>query len=131
MTDPSGRCFLSYRRTRKDDAALLIGALHEHGVPTWQDVKDLGSVPTEDEIRRVLADPATASAILYVTPEVQDSPIIRQVEVPKIVDRAAASDCFFVVPVAARGLDYAAAAKITSNSVSAHDLAASNMQRVN
>ena len=44
MTDPSGRCFLSYRRARKDDARLLIGALHDHGIPTWQDVKDLGSV---------------------------------------------------------------------------------------
>ena len=57
MTDPTGRSFLSYKRSRRDEAALLIQAQHDHGIPTWQDVRDLVSVPTEDELRRVLADP--------------------------------------------------------------------------
>jgi hypothetical protein len=130
MTDPTGRCFISYRRTRKDDVALLVSALHDHGIPTWQDVKDLGSVHTEDEIRRILADPATASAVLYITPDVEESAIIRQVEVPGLVNRAAARDGFFVVPVAAGGLDYAKAAAIASNHVSAQDLAAWNMHKI-
>jgi hypothetical protein len=38
MTDPTGRSFLSYRRARKDEAALLIAAHHDHGIPTWQDI---------------------------------------------------------------------------------------------
>ena len=38
-------------------------------------------LPTEDELRRVLADQSTASAVLFITPEVEASPIIRNVEV--------------------------------------------------
>ena len=94
MTDPTGRSFLSYRRLRSGEAALLIEAQHDHGIPTWQDTKNLGTVPTEDEIRRTLADPSTASAVLFVTPEVEQSPIIRNVEIPKIVQRAEADDGF-------------------------------------
>jgi SMODS-associated and fused to various effectors sensor domain len=130
MTDPSGRSFLSYRRVRKDEAALLIQAQHDHGIPTWQDLHNLGSVPTEDELRHVLAEPSTASAVLFITPEVEDSSIIRNVEVPRIVQRAEASDGFFVVPLAAGGLDYAKAAELTSNNLSAQNLADWNMQKI-
>lgn len=42
MTDPTGRSFLSYRRGRKDEAALLIAAQHDHGIPTWQDTRISG-----------------------------------------------------------------------------------------
>jgi hypothetical protein len=130
MTDPTGRSFLSYRRSRRDEAALLIQAQHDHGIPTWQDVHNLGSLPTEDELRRVLADPSTASAILFITPEVETSAVIREVEVPKIIQRAAANDGFFVVPVAAGGLEFAKAAEVTSNHLSAQSLADWNMHKV-
>lgn len=130
MTDPTGRSFLSYRRTRAEEAALLVAAQHDHGIPTWQDIENLGTVPTEDEIRRVLADPSTASAVLFLTPEVEDSAIIRNVEVPKVVQRAEAGTGFFVVPLAAGGLDYGEAAKLASNHVSAQNLADWNMHRV-
>jgi hypothetical protein len=130
MTDPTGRSFLSYRRSRKDEAALLIAAQRDHGIPTWQDINNLGAVPTEDEIRRVLADPALASAVLFVTPEVETSAIIRGVEVPKIIQRAEAGDGFFVVPLAAGGLDYPKAAEVTSNKLSAQNLADWNMHKV-
>jgi hypothetical protein len=130
MTDPTGRSFLSYKRSRRDEAALLIQAQHDHGIPTWQDVHNLGSVPTEDELRRVLADPTTASAVLFVTPEVEHSTVIREVEVPKIVQRAVARNHFFVVPVAAGGLDFAQAAEATSNHLSARNLADWNMHKV-
>jgi hypothetical protein len=79
MTDPTGRSFVSYRRTRRDEAAFLVHAQHDHGIPTWLDLNNLGNVPTEDELRKVLADPSTASAVLFVTPEVETSPIIRDV----------------------------------------------------
>jgi hypothetical protein len=130
MTDTTGRSFLSYKRSRRDEAALLIQAQHDHGIPTWQDVHDLGSVPTEDELRRVLADPTTASAILFITPEVENSAVIREVEVPKIIQRAEPRDGFFVVPVAAGGLDFAKAAEATSNHLSAQNLADWNMHKV-
>jgi hypothetical protein len=130
MTDPTGRSFLSYRRLRSDEAALLVAAQHDHGIPTWQDTQNLGSVPTEDEIRRTLADPSTASAVLFITPEVENSPIIRNVEIPKIIQRAEANDGFFVVPLAAGGLNYAKAADVTSNHLSAQNLADWNMYKV-
>jgi SMODS-associated and fused to various effectors sensor domain len=130
MTDPTGRSFLSYRRFRADEAGLLVQAQHDHGIPTWQDVRNLGSVPTEDELRHVLADPTTASAVLFVTSEVEDSPIIRNVEIPRIIQRAEAGDGFFVVPLAAGGLDYAKAAEVTSNHLSAQNLADWNMYKI-
>ena len=85
MTDPTGQVFLSYRRTKSEEAARLIAAQHDHGIPTWQDVANLDTVPTEDELRRVLEDPKLAAAVLFITPDVRDSNIIRQVEVPKVV----------------------------------------------
>jgi hypothetical protein len=130
MTDPTGRSFLSYRRLRSGEAALLIEAQHDHGIPTWQDVRNLGTVPTEDELRRTLADPSTASAVLFITPEVEQSAIVRNVEIPKIIQRAQASDGFFVVPLAAGGLDYTKAADVSSNHLSAQNLADWNMQKV-
>jgi hypothetical protein len=128
-TNPTGRSFLSYRRLRKDEAALLIMAQHDHGIPTWQDVQDLGSTPTEDEIRRVLDDPSTANGVLLITPEVEDSEIIRNVEIPKLIKRSEARDGFFVVPVAAGQLDYAEAAKVTSNYLSAQILTDWNLEK--
>jgi hypothetical protein len=130
MTDATGQSFLSYRRFRKEDAALVIAAQHDHGIPTWQDTRNLGTVPTEDELRRVLAAPTTASAVLLITPEVEDSPIIRNVEVPLIVQRTEADDGFFVVPVAGGGLDYARAADVTSNCLSAQNLSDWNVHRI-
>ena len=87
-------------------------------------------MPTEDELRRVLDDPTTASAVLFITPEVENSAVIREVEVPKIVRRAEQRDGFFVVPLAAGGLDFAKAAEVTSNHLSAQNLADWNMHKV-
>ena len=130
MTDATGRSFLSYRRARRDEAKLLVQAQHDHGIPTWLDVENLATAPTEDELRRVLADQSTASAVLFITPEVEASPIIRNVEVVQIIRRAEARDGFFVVPLAAGGLDYAKAAEATSNHLSAQRLSDWNMQKI-
>jgi hypothetical protein len=129
MTDATGRSFLSYRRARASEAAILIQAQHDHGIPTWQDVRDLGSMPTEDELRRILSEPTTASAVLFISPEVEQSPVIRTVEVPKIIKRAEAADGFFVVPLAAGGLDYKGA-EVTSNHLSAQNLSDWNMHKI-
>jgi len=68
--------------------------------------------------------------VLFVTPEVEDSPIIHNVEVPKIIQRAEGGDGFFVVPLAAGGLNYTRAAELTSNHLSAQNLADWNMHKV-
>ena len=106
MTDATGRSFLSYRRSRSAEAALLIAANHDHGVPTWQDQRDLNEVPTGDELRRILDDRLTANALLWITPDVESSDVIRKIEVPGILKRVRAGDGFFLVPVCAGGIIY-------------------------
>ena len=126
-TDPTGRSFLSYRRARLEEARLLIQAQHELGIPTWQDVSDLDEAQTETELRRILGDPTTANAVLWLTPEVAGSPTIRTVEAPEIVRRALAGDGFFLVPVAAGGLDYDEAAELVNDRLGVHDLSSWNL----
>jgi hypothetical protein len=104
--------------------------LHDAGVPTWQDITNLDAEPTEDELGRVLDDPSTASALLWITPEVVDSPIIRKIEVPKIIERRRRANGFFVQPVAAGGLDYDEAARIAGEHLGIDDLATWNLEKV-
>ena len=126
MTDPTGRTFVSYRRSRSEEVARLVLALHDHGVPTWQDVEDLEAEPTPDELRGVLEDPSTAGAVLWITPDVEKSAVIRKIEVPAIMTRAKRKDGFFLQPVAAGGLDYEAAAELAG-----HHLGVENLRRWN
>ena len=107
-----------------------MSALHEHGIPTWQDVRDLSEENTEDELRRVLNDPATASAVLWVTPEVAESQIIRGTEVPKILQRIAQQDGFFIMPVVAGGLDFQDVAKAVDGRFTVEDLANWNVRKI-
>lgn len=129
MTDPNGLCFLSYRRARTAEVGLLVGALRDHGIPTWQDVSDLPNTPTEEELRRVLTDPAISSAILFLTPEVEHSPIIRNVEAPGIIRRHLAGDGFFAVPITAGGLDYGDVARVIGPNVGPTSLPGWNIHR--
>ena len=87
MTDPTGLSFVSYRRSRAGECTRLVAALRERGIPTWRDVDDLNTEPTETELRRVLGDDSVASAILWISPETADSSIIRKVEAPVALDR--------------------------------------------
>lgn len=127
MTDPTGRSFLSYRRARSAEAQQLIASQRERGIPTWRDLDNLATEPTEDEIRRILNDHQTANAILWITPETRDSAMIRQVEVPLAVRRHAFQDAFFIVPVAAGGLDYGAASAAANSDLNLVDLSQWNM----
>ena len=105
-TDPTGLSFLSYRRTRAEEAKLLIEAQRDHGIPTWQDVNDLPNSPTEPELRRILEEPSIADGILFITREVEHSVVIREVEAPLILGRHLRLDGFFALPIAAGGLEY-------------------------
>ena len=129
MTNPFGRSFLSYRRSHLGAAKLLIEAQHEIGIPTWQDVEDLENGPLEDELRRQLEDPDTANAVWYMTPDVADSSVIRNIEYPMSIRRQRRRDAFFVKPIAAAGLDYAAAAALLPDST-IEDLSSWNVSRI-
>ena len=130
MTDPTGRSFLSYRRTRGQEAELLVAAQHDLGVPTWQDLRNLAEVPTEEAIRAILAGDEIASAILWLTPEIGSSAMIQKVEAPALIARARRNDGFFLVPVAAGGLDYAAAAATVDSRFAFDDLSTYNLRQV-
>src|SRR6185503_15378624 len=49
--DRTGRSFLSYRRTRANEARLLIEAQHDIGIPTWQDLSELDDGHTDALLR--------------------------------------------------------------------------------
>jgi hypothetical protein len=127
---PTGRCFLSYRRSRQHEAELLIAAQHDRGIPTWQDINNLEEFRTEDEIRRVLDDPTTASAILWLTPDVKDSDFIRDVEAPPILERVRRQDGFFAIPVRAGGLKVSQVDEILNPRFSLENLSGWNLREV-
>jgi len=130
MTDATGRSFISYRRSRAAEAALLIAAQHDHGIPTWQDVKDLEEVPTGDGLHEVLANPFTANALLWITQDVKDSDVIRKIEVPDILKRANKKDGFFLMPVCAGGTTYQTASDAVDQQLSADVLSDWNLPKL-
>ncbi len=131
MTDPTGWSFLSYRRSRKREAALLIQAQNDLGIPTWQDTEDLNEEHTESALTQVLEDPRTANALVWLTPEVRESSMMQRVEFPKIQKRAEAGDGFFFVPVMAGGLQYDAIDNVVENRYNVHDWSEWNLRKVN
>jgi len=125
-TDATGRCFICYKRSRlATEIRPLIRALHEHGIPTWQDVSDLESRPTEAGITEALNDPQTAGAVIWLTPDVEGSSVIREVEAPGIFRRESKKDGFWAEVCVAGGLDYAGATKVLNGPAFSIDLAAS------
>ena len=95
MTDPTGRSFLSYRRTRLNEARLLIEAQHDVGIPTWQDLSDLDEGHTDALLREALAADTTANAVCWLTPDVEKSDVITRTELPGILKRIDQNDGFF------------------------------------
>lgn len=129
-TDPRGRCFISYRRTRLDEIALLVKSLHDFGIPTWQDIENLPEEPTEWALRAAVADRAIAAALLWITPEVEHSPIIRQIEAPGFLERARNRNGFTLVPVCAGGVDYADAGIVVDPRFTLEDVPGWNLRSV-
>jgi hypothetical protein len=130
MTDATGRSFLSYRRTRAGEARLLIEAQHDVGIPTWQDVSEIEEGHTESLLRAAIADPTTANAVCWLTPEVETSAVITRTELPGILRRIRAGDGFFMIPVAAGGVDYSDVTRIAGTYLGVHDLGGWNLRKV-
>src|SRR5229473_5710147 len=129
MTDPTGRSFLSYRRTRLGEARLLIEAQHDVGIPTWQDLSDLDAGHTDALLRETLEAETTANAVCWLTPDIEESNVITRTELPGIVKRIDKNDGFFMVPVAAGGLDYKDVTRVVGTYVGAHDLGQWNVRK--
>lgn len=129
-TDPTGRSFLSYRRTHANEARLLIEAQHDIGIPTWQDLSELDEGHTDALLREEIAADTTANALCWLTPDVESSAVITRTELPCILKRLDQKDGFFVVPVAAGGLDYDDVTRVVGNRLGRHDLGDWNVRKV-
>lgn len=105
-TDLTGKCFLSYRRSQLEPVQRLARCLREHGVPTWQDIDNLGSEPTIEALGTALEDPCTSAGLLLLSRDVAESPVILQEEAPRILRRARSRDGFRGHLVLSDGLDY-------------------------
>jgi SMODS-associated and fused to various effectors sensor domain len=130
VTDATGRSFISYRRTRLNEARLLIEALHDVGVPTWQDLSDLAEGHTDELLREVLAAETTADAVCWLTPDFEKSDVIIRTELPCIMKRIDQNDGFFMVPVAAGGLQYDEVTRVVGSYLGLHDLGQWNVRKV-
>ena len=130
MTDLTGRSFVSYRRSRSEECVRLVASLRERGIPTWRDVDDLNTEPTETELRRILNDDSVANAVLWIGPETAESSMIRKVEAPIALERHGRRDGFFIVPVAAGGLGYEEAAEAIRTSTSIVNIGRWNIIKV-
>jgi len=124
VTDPTGRTFVSYRRerVRAEEIGMIVRALHDYGVPTWRDITELEAAPTSEELRRIIRDPQTAAALLWLTPEVEGSDTIRKIELPEIMTRYRQRDSFFVQPILAGQLDYGQVTDVAGAHIGLDDL---------
>ena len=132
-TDPMGRSFLAFQRARVNEAELLIAALHDRGIPTWEKITTLDEEHAEGAIRKTAEDPATSNAILWLTPEVKSDPI-RRLEAGWVLDRGRRrneQDGFFAVPVLAGGLDATQVGDVIERRFSIEDLRWWNLSKVN
>ena len=100
-TNSKGIMFISYRRLdhRTNEAVLLRNALRDRGIPTWRDIDNLESKPTEDELIKVLRSDDTSGAVMLIAKEVADSTMIKNVEAPRIFKRHNNNDGFIIKPV--------------------------------
>ena len=90
--DPRGPVFVSYRQS--DGSALAADtawALRAAGVPVWYDESDLPPGDTERRLAEALVS-GLSGAMLLVTPEIQLSRIVREVELPQLLELEKNSD---------------------------------------
>lgn len=96
--DPRGPVFVSYRqRDGKRKAAELAWLLRAAGVPVWHDQGDLPPGDTNERLAQALAT-GLSGGVLFITPNITESVVVRTVEAPKLLDLE--KDPAFVLAVA-------------------------------
>ena len=84
--DPRGPVFISYRQSDgREIAVALAWALRAAGVPVWHDQTDLPPGDTERRLAEALSS-GLSGAVLVVTPEIENSGVIRDVELPRLLE---------------------------------------------
>ena len=84
--DPRGPVFISYRQS--DGSALASDtawAFRAAGVPVWHDRSDLLPGDTERRLAEAL-ESGLSGAVLLVTPEIEHSRVVRDLELPQLLE---------------------------------------------
>src|SRR6266705_5292509 len=82
---PLAPVFISYRTSDGSGiAAALAWALRATGVPVWHDVTDLPPGDTERRLQEALVS-GLSGAVLLITPDIQHSRVVREIEVPGLL----------------------------------------------
>lgn len=88
VVDPLGPVFISYRQSDGTSLAVALAwALRAAGVPVWHDQTDLPPGDTTKRLAEALAC-GLSGAILVVTPEIASSRVVREVELPALLELA-------------------------------------------
>ena len=86
LVDPRGPVFISYRQSDgREIAVALSWALRAAGVPVWHDQTDLPPGDTERRLAEAMSS-GLSGAVLVVTPEIEDSGAIRDIELPRLLE---------------------------------------------
>lgn len=86
--DPLGPAFISYRQSDGLEIATdLAWALRAAGVPVWHDQTDLPPGDTTRRLQEALSS-GLSGAVLLITPEIEHSEVIRDIELPCLLDLA-------------------------------------------
>lgn len=84
--NPLGPMFVSYRASDGSEwASKMAWALRATGVPVWHDTSDLPPGDTSRRLEGALAA-GLSGAVLIVTPEIEASTVVRNVELPRLLE---------------------------------------------
>lgn len=109
-TDP---VFISYRHSDGTYiTAELAWLLRAAGIPVWRDIDDLPPGDTNQRLKQAI-DSGLSGAVLVITPDVEHSRVIREVEAPRLINLHQDYSDFALgivnaVPGASGGVDYGA-----------------------
>lgn len=82
---PNGPVFISYRQSDgTEQAEALEALLRAAGLVVWRDYNDLRPGTTTDRLEQALTQGLSA-AVLVVTPDLKDSEIVRERELPRLL----------------------------------------------
>lgn len=82
-TDP---VFISYRHSDGlGTTAELVWLLRAAGIPVWRDLDDLPPGDTNERLKEAI-DSGLSGAVIVITPDVEHSRVIQNVEAPRLID---------------------------------------------
>ena len=92
--DASDPIFISYRQADGTEiTAQLAWLLRAAGIPVWRDRDDLPPGDTEARLRQAIAD-GISGGVLVVTPDIENSEIVKHVEAPQLLELHRTHDAF-------------------------------------